>query len=245
MSAMSAPQTPTPHLSAHAADIADAVLLPGDPLRAQFIADNYLSDVVCYNRVRNMLGFTGMWNGIRVSVQGTGMGVPSISIYATELFRFYGVKTAIRIGSCGALQPEVNLGDVVIAMSSHATSSVNRRYFHDIDFAPTANYELLSAAVKAASDAGIASHVGPFLTSDSFYDENEKVFELVAKHGTLAVEMECSALYTIAARHSVRAVCMATVSDHLLRSEKMSSDERQTGFAKMVDVALATVAATR
>jgi purine-nucleoside phosphorylase len=242
---MSSPSTPTPHLSAQAGDIADVVLLPGDPLRAQFIADNYLTDVVCHNRVRNMLGFSGQWNGIRVSVQGVGMGVPSMSIYATEMFRFYGVKTAIRIGSCGALQQEVNLGDVVIAMSAHATSSVNRRYFHDIDFAPTANYEMLAASVAAAKTAGIAAHVGPILTSDSFYDENEKVFELISKHGTLAVEMECSALYTIAARHGVRAVCMATVSDHLLRSEVMSSDERQTGFAKMVDLALATVAATR
>lgn len=242
---MSSASAPTPHLSAHMGDIADVVLLPGDPLRAEFIAENFLTDVTCHNRVRNMLGFTGTWNGIRVSVQGTGMGVPSISIYATELFRFYGVKTAIRIGSCGALQPNISLGDVVLAMSAHATSSVNRRYFEGIDFAPTANFELLSAAVTAAGNAGIASHVGSILTSDSFYDENEKLFDLTAKHGTLAVEMECSALYTLAARHGARAMCMATVSDHLLRSEVMTSEQRQTGFTAMVAMALETVAATR
>ena len=242
---MNSSTPPTPHLSAHAGDIADVVLLPGDPLRAQFIADTFLTDVTCHNRVRNMLGFTGTWNGIRISVQGTGMGVPSISIYVTELFRFYGVKTAIRIGSCGALQPQISLGDIVIAMSAHATSSVNRRYFEDIDFAPTASYDLLCAAVGAAKAAGVACHVGSILTSDSFYDENEKLFELMAKHGTLAVEMECSALYTLAARYGARAVCMATVSDHLLRSEVMSSDDRQTGFAKMVGLALDTVATTR
>ncbi len=242
---MSSASPPTPHLSAHMGDIADVVLLPGDPLRAEFIAENFLTDVTCHNRVRNMLGFTGTWNGIRVSVQGTGMGVPSISIYATELFRFYGVKTAIRIGSCGALQPNISLGDVVLAMSAHATSSVNRRYFEGIDFAPTANFELLSAAVAAAKNAGIASHVGSILTSDSFYDENEKLFDLTAKHGTLAVEMECSALYTLAARHGARAMCMATVSDHLLRSEVMTSEQRQTGFTAMVAMALETIAATR
>lgn len=242
---MSSTSPPTPHLSANVGDIADVVLLPGDPLRAQFIADTFLTDVACHNRVRNMLGFTGMWNGIRVSVQGTGMGVPSISIYLTELLRFYGVRTAIRIGSCGALQPSISLGDIVIAMSAHATSSVNRRYFEDIDFAPTANFELLRAAVDAAKSAGVPSHVGSILTSDSFYDENEKLFDLTAKHGTLAVEMECSALYTIAARYGARALCMATVSDHLVHSEVMSSEDRQTGFAKMVELALETIAATR
>lgn len=235
---------PTPHLSAQPGDIAPLVLLPGDPLRAQFIAENYLTNVVCHNKVRNMLGFTGTWRGLRVSVQGVGMGVPSMSIYATELFRFYGVTTAIRIGSCGALQEGIALGDVVIAMSAHSTSSVNRRYFADIDFAPTANFDLLRAAVDAASSRGARAHVGPILTSDSFYDENVEVFGLVGKHGTLAVEMECSALYTIAARHNVRAVCLATVSDHLLHHEVMSSEERQTGFAAMTEVALETLAAT-
>jgi purine-nucleoside phosphorylase len=229
---------PTPHLAAQAGEIAPLVLLPGDPLRAEFIAENYLADAVCHNRVRNMLGFTGTWNGHRVSVQGTGMGVPSISIYATELFRFYGVTTAIRVGSCGALQDHVNLGDIVIAMSASSTSAVNRRTFRGIDFAPTADYGLLGAAVGAATAKGATAHVGSVLTSDVFYDEDEKVFDLLREHGVLGVEMECSALYTVAGRHRGRALCLATVSDHILRHEAMTTMQRQTGFASMVEIAL-------
>jgi purine-nucleoside phosphorylase len=219
------------------------VLLPGDPLRAEFIAETFLTDTVCHNRVRNMLGFTGTWGGHRVSVQGTGMGGPSVSIYATELFKFYGVTTAIRIGSCGALQEKLNLGDIVIAMSASATSAVNRRYFHDIDFAPTANFALLHNAVAAADASGAVAHVGPVLTSDSFYDEDLAMMDLVAAHGALGVEMECAALYTVAARYKVRALCLATVSDHILRHEVMSPEQRQTGFAAMVEIALSALIA--
>ena len=232
---------PTPHISAELGDIAPLVLLPGDPLRAEFIAKTFLTDVSCHNRVRNMLGFTGTWNGHRISVQGTGMGVPSISIYVTELFRFYGVTSAIRIGSCGALQEHVNLGDIVIAMSASTTSAMNRRTFRDIDFAPTADFGLLSAAVAAAGATNAPIHVGPVITSDSFYDEDAELFKIIAAHGALGVEMECLALYTLAARHHVRAVCLATVSDHLLRHELMSAEERQIGFSSMVEIALAAL----
>lgn len=234
---------PTPHLEAPAGAIADIVLLPGDPLRAQFIAENFLDSPQCYNRVRNMLGYTGTYEGVSVSVQGTGMGMPSMSIYVTELLRFYGVKTAIRIGSCGALLPSVALGDVIIALSAHTTSNMNRRYFHGIDYAATASFDLACTAAALAKDRGTAHHVGPVLTSDAFYDDDVETFELVGKHGTLAVEMECAALYTIAAREGARALCLATVSDHLIHHEVMSSGERQTGFQSMVKLALDTAIA--
>ena len=204
--------TPTPHLEAKSGDIAELVLLPGDPLRAQYIAQTYLEDVTCYNRVRNMLGFTGSFNGVRVSVQGTGMGMPSISIYATELLRFYGVKTAIRIGSCGALRESVKLRDVVLAISAHTNSNMNHRYFKGLSYAPSADFGLLRTAHAIAVERNIPAIVGPILTSDSFYDDDASSFDLVAAHGTLAVEMEAAALYTIAAREGARALCMATVS---------------------------------
>ncbi len=234
---------PTPHLEAATGEIAEIVLLPGDPLRAQFIAENFLDGATCYNRVRNMLGFTGTYKGVQVSVQGTGMGMPSISIYTTELMRFYGVKTAIRIGSCGAILPSVKLGDVIIALSAHTTSNMNRRYFHGIDYAATASYDLVRAAADTAAASGIAHHVGPILTSDAFYDDDISTFELLGKHGTLAVEMECAALYTIAAREGARALGVATVSDHLLNHQVMSSEERQTGLVSMVRLALDTAIA--
>ena len=236
---------PTPHLAAAAGDIADIVLLPGDPLRAQFIADVFLTDSHCYNTVRNMYGYTGTYNGMRLSVQGTGMGMPSMSIYVTELLRFYGVKTAVRIGSCGAINADVQLGDVIIAASAHTTSNMNRRYFRGIDYAPTASFALVRAAVETAERLGTKHHVGPVLTSDAFYDDDVETFQLVGKHGTLAVEMECAALYTIAAREGARALCLATVSDHLIHEEFMTSEERQTGFHDMVKLALETVHASK
>jgi purine-nucleoside phosphorylase len=236
---------PTPHLEAKLGEIAEHVLLPGDPLRAQYIAETYLSDVHCYNRVRNMLGFTGTFQGMRVSVQGTGMGMPSISIYLTELLRFYGVKTAIRIGSCGALLESIALRDLILAISAHTTSNMNRRYFNGIDYAASADFSLLSAAHRIATERNLPTKVGPILTSDAFYDDNIETFELVAKHGTLAVEMEAAALYTIAAREGARALCMATVSDHLKRDEVMSAQDRQTSLDQMIELALATLVATK
>lgn len=234
---------PTPHLEAKAGDIAELVLLPGDPLRAQYIADHFLKDAVCYNRVRNMLGYTGTYNGVRVSVQGTGMGMPSISIYLTELLRFYGVTTAIRIGSCGALLESVALRDLVLAISTHTTSNMNRRFFHGIDYAPSADFGLLSTAHRIALERNMPAKVGPVLTSDSFYDDDLEVFNLVGAHGTLAVEMEAAALYTIAAREGARALCIATVSDHLKRHEVMSAEDRQSSLNEMIELALATLIA--
>jgi purine-nucleoside phosphorylase len=234
---------PTPHISAAAGEIADAVLLPGDPLRAQVIAETFLTDVVCYSKIRNMLGFTGTYQGRRISVQGTGMGMPSMTIYVTELLRFYGVKTAIRVGSAGALRADVNLRDVVIAMSTHTNSNMTGRYFDGLHYAPTANFELLRAAVDLAGKQGINWHVGPIFTSDSFYDDNIDTFTKLGAHGTLAVEMEAAALYTLAAREGAKALCIATISDHLLTHEMATTEERQTGFMAMAKLGLDTVIA--
>jgi purine-nucleoside phosphorylase len=234
---------PTPHLAAPSGAIAPTVLLPGDPLRAKMIAETFLESAVCYNTVRNMLGFTGTYKGMPISVQGTGMGMPSISIYLTELLRFYGVHTAIRIGSCGALMEEVKLRDVVIAISAHTSSAMNRRYFGGIDYAPSANFELLAAANRVAAERGYPSHTGPIFTSDAFYDDDDATFTLLAKHGTLAVEMETAALYTIAAREKARALSIVTVSDQLITHEVMTAEERQIGFETMVTLALETALA--
>jgi purine-nucleoside phosphorylase len=176
---------------------------------------------------------------------GTGMGMPSISIYATELIRFYGVKTAIRVGSAGGLREEVKVRDIVIAMSTHTNSNLVSRYFDGIVYAPTADYSLLSAAARLAGERGLNAHVGPIFTSDAFYDDNPDTFKQLAAHGTLAVEMEGAALYTIAAREQVRALVIATISDHLVTHEALSSDERQTGFMSMAELALDTAVDTR
>ncbi len=234
---------PTPHIAAAAGEIADSVLLPGDPLRAQMIADTFLTDVVCYSKIRNMLGFTGTYQGRRISVQGTGMGMPSMTIYVTELLRFYGVKTAIRVGSAGALREDVKLRDVVIAMSTHTNSNMTGRYFDGLHFAPTANFELLRAAVDLAGKQGINWHVGPIFTSDSFYDDNMETFTKLGAHGTLAVEMEGAALYTIAAREGAKALCIATISDHILTHEMATTEERQNGFMAMAKLGLDTIIA--
>jgi purine-nucleoside phosphorylase len=236
---------PTPHIQAGPGEIAEAILLPGDPLRAELIAQTFFTDVHCFNRVRGMLGFTGTYKGQQVSVMGTGMGMPSISIYATELIRFYGVKTAIRVGSAGGLREEVKVRDIVIAMSTHTNSNLVSRYFDGIVYAPTADYSLLSAAARLAGERGLNAHVGPIFTSDAFYDDNPDTFKLLAAHGTLAVEMEGAALYTIAAREQVRALVIATISDHLVTHEALSSDERQTGFMSMAELALDTAVDTR
>ncbi len=234
---------PTPHIEAAAGDIAERILLPGDPLRAQYVAETYLTDVTCYNRVRNMLGFTGMFEGTRVSVQGTGMGMPSIAIYVTELLRFYGVKTAIRIGSCGALRESVKLRDVVLAISAHTNSNMTSRFFQGLSYAPAADFGLLNTAHRIATERNLPAVVGPIFSSDSFYDDDPELFELLANHGTLAVEMEAAALYTIAARENAKALCIATVSDHLKTHEVMTTDERQTSLNQMIELALATLVA--
>ena len=233
---------PTPHLEAAAGDVADAVLLPGDPRRAEVIASTFLADAACYNRVRGALGFTGTYRGRRVSVQGTGMGMPSIGIYATELLRFHGVRTAIRVGSCGGISERVALRDLVIASAAHTTSNmVARRFPPGVSFAPAADFDLLSAAARIAAERGLAAHVGTILTSDAFYDDPDETWRSVARHGALGVEMEAAALYTIAAAEGARALCVATVSDHLLTHEETTSAEREQGFMAMAELALDTV----
>lgn len=226
----------TVHIGANKGDIAPTVLLPGDPLRAQWIAENFFENPVRYNTVRNMFGFTGTYKGNPVSVQGTGMGVPSISIYVTELFKDFDVQTAIRVGTCGAFGP-LKLRDVVIAMSASSDSGTNRRATGGLDFAPTANYELLEGAVNAARSRGISHHVGGIATMDVFYDDSN-AFEVLEKYGVYAVEMETTGLYTIAAKYRRRALTICTVSDMISTHEVTTAEERETGFRAMVEVAL-------
>ncbi len=226
------------HIGAPEGAIAETVLLPGDPLRAKFVAERFLDRAVCYNEVRGMLGFTGFWKGRRLSVQGTGMGQPSMAIYATELMREYGAKSLIRIGSCGALQPEVKVRDVVIAVGASTDSRMNRVRFAEGDFAPIASARLLRAALERADRLGLAYHAGGVLSTDSFYQADPESWRLWASYGTLAVEMETSALYTLAARHGVEALALLTVSDSLVTHEETTSKERETGFDRMVELAL-------
>jgi purine-nucleoside phosphorylase len=232
---------PTAHIEAQPGEIADAVLLPGDPLRAQAIADRFLDGARCYNRVRNMLGFTGTYRDRRISVQGGGMGMPSTAIYATELMRFYGVRTLVRVGSCGALQDEVALRDVVVATAAHTDSAMNRRQLRAIDFAPAADFDLVATAVRLCRDAGLPTHVGTIMSSDNFYDSDPEVTDVLIRHGVLAVEMEASVLYRIAMAHGGRALCVAAVSDHIVRKEEISSAERESGFMALAEIALDTV----
>lgn len=229
------------HNQAKPGDIAETVLLPGDPLRAKYIAETYLTDAVCYNQVRNMFGFTGYYKGKRISVQGTGMGMPSMTIYAHELMCEYGVKNAIRIGSAGAIQKHVKIRDLLIAMSASTDSNMNLLRFQNKSFAPTADYTLLSKAADIAQKRLLPAHVGNVFTSDVFYDASDN-WQTLAEHGVLGIEMEAAALYTVAARHGVRALAMLSVSDHLLNGEHLSPAERQLTFNNMVEVALAVAA---
>jgi purine-nucleoside phosphorylase len=225
------------HIQAKPGDIAETVLLPGDPLRAKYIAENFLQDAVCYNEVRNMYGYTGYYQGKRVSIQGTGMGMPSMSIYAHELICEHGVKNAIRIGSAGAIQPRVKLRDIVLAMSTSTDSNMNLLRFKGQSFAPTADYTLLTKAANIAHKKLLPVEIGNVFTSDIFYDSPENWREL-ANHGVLGIEMEAAALYTIAARNGVRALAMLSISDQLVTEERLSPQDRQTSFNAMVGVAL-------
>ncbi|WP_016839356.1 purine-nucleoside phosphorylase [Ureibacillus thermosphaericus] len=225
------------HINAKPGEIADIVLLPGDPLRAKYIAEKFLENATCYNEVRNMFGFTGTYKGHRISVQGTGMGVPSISIYITELMQDYGVKKLIRVGTCGALQKDVKVRDVILAQSASTDSKMNEIIFNGIDFAPTANFDLLLKAYNAGLKAGLNLKVGNVFTADMFYsDENQN--EKLARYGVLAVEMETAALYTLAAKYGRQALSVLTVSDHILTGEMTTAEERQTTFNDMIQVAL-------
>jgi purine-nucleoside phosphorylase len=228
-------------MTPRAGEIADAVLLPGDPLRAQAIADRFLDDARCYNRVRNMLGFTGTYRGRRVSVQGGGMGMPSNAIYATELMRFYGVTALVRVGSCGALQERMRLRDLVVATAAHTDSAMNRRRLRGIDFAPAADFDLVAAAVRLGRERGLPTHVGTILSSDSFYDSDPDLTPELIRHGVLAIEMEAAALYRIAMAEGGRALVVAAVSDHITRGESLPSSDRETGFMDVAQVALDTV----
>ncbi|WP_163100889.1 purine-nucleoside phosphorylase [Peribacillus alkalitolerans] len=225
------------HIGAKPGDIAETVLLPGDPLRAKYIAETFLEEPKLYNEVRNMFGYTGTYKGKKVSVQGTGMGVPSISIYINELISSYDVKKLIRVGTCGAIQKDVNVRDVILAMTSSTDSQINRLTFGGVDYAPTADFDLLKKAYDAGVAKGLNLKVGSVFTADSFYNDNAD-FEKWAKYKILAVEMETSALYTIAAKFDVQALSVLTVSDHILTGEETSAEERQMTFNEMIEVAL-------
>ncbi len=233
----------TPHIEAQPGEVSDIVLLPGDPLRAKWVAEKFLSDVVCYNKVRNMFGFTGIYKGTRISVQGSGMGIPSLSIYTYELLNMYDVKTVMRIGSCGAIQTDLSLGDVILAMTASTDSAINRQVFGGIDFAPAADWELLSCAHKLAEKNHLAVRVGGIMSGDRFYTDDPSYLDEVARHGVLAVEMETNALYTLAAKFDARALSLLTVSDMLDGSGEMPSEEREKGLEKMARLALDTAVA--
>jgi purine-nucleoside phosphorylase len=226
------------HIGAEKGQIAETVLMPGDPLRAEWAAHKFLENVECVNRVRGMLGFTGTWRGNRVTIKGSGMGMPSLSIYANELLKDYGAKTLIRIGSCGGMQKSVGIRDVIVAMTASTLSTPSIGMFREINFAPTANYDLLRNAVASAERKGVTHHVGGIYSADVFYDERPDLNEQMTRHGILAVEMEAAELYILAARYQARALAVLTVSDHLQTGEALSADERETSFGDMVEMAL-------
>lgn len=226
------------HIGAAAGEIAPTVLMPGDPLRAKWAAETFLDNATCVNRTRGMYGFTGTWKGHPVTIQGSGMGMPSLSIYANELIRDYGAETLIRIGACGAMQPHVAIRDVIIAMTASTTASPSRTMFRELSFAPCADYGLLSAAVAAATARGARAHVGGIYSSDTFYDERPDLNEQMTRHGVLAVEMEAAELYTLAARYGRRALAILTVSDHLQTHEALPAEDRERSFGEMVEIAL-------
>jgi purine-nucleoside phosphorylase len=230
------------HIEAKQGEIAETVLLPGDPLRAKFIADNLLTDAKCYNTVRGMLGYTGYYQGKRVSVQGTGMGVPSISIYVTELISMYDCKNLIRIGTCGAIQPSLGLGEVILAMTASTDSNMNRIIFNNMEYAPHADFNLLRKAWEKANAMKLNVTVGSVLTTDAFFvDDLTAAYEIWRKYGVLAVEMETTALYSIAAKYGVHALSLLTVSDQLVSGERSTVEERLTAFTNMMEIALGIV----
>lgn len=234
------------HLSAGPGQVAPHVLMPGDPLRAKWIAETFLDDAECYSEVRGMLGFTGIYQGEPVSVQGSGMGLPSMSIYAHELFAEYDVQTIVRVGSCGALTDELHLRDIVLASGACTDSSMNRIRFDGLDYAPVADFGLLRAAYDAAFAKALPTHthVGLLLSSDSFYNPRPDLAQRMVEYGVLAVEMEASALYTLAAKFGRKALAICTVSDHIVTGEQTTSQEREQTFGDMVEIALDVIAAS-
>lgn len=226
------------HISAGTGEVAPRVLFPGDPLRAQWIAETFLDDAAEYNRVRNMLGYTGTYRGERISVQGSGMGQPSMSIYANELFRDYDVRQIVRVGSCGALSADLDLRDLVLAITASTDSAMNRLRFHGLDYAPAADFALLEAAWRASGSRDVRAVVGPLFSSDSFYSPRPELTALLEEHGVLAIEMEASALYTLAAQYGRKALAVCTVSDHIVNGTETSSEDRERTFSAMVEIAL-------
>ncbi|AVQ16525.1 purine-nucleoside phosphorylase [Fusobacterium gonidiaformans] len=229
------------HIAAKLGEIAEIVLLPGDPLRAKWIAENFLENPICYSTVRGMYGYTGEYQGKRISIQGTGMGIPSISIYVNELIQEYGVKTLVRIGSAGSYQEDVKIRDIVLAMSTCTDSSLNANRFPNANFAPTSDASLFLKAYQLAKEKKLSVHAGSILTSDEFYNDDPDTWKHWAKFGILCVEMETAALYTLAAKFKVKALSILTISDSLVTKEATSSEERQTSFSTMVDLALGVV----
>ena len=231
----------TPHINAEMGDVADVVLMPGDPLRAKYIAETFLQDVRQVNNVRGMLGFTGTYKGRKISVMGHGMGIPSCSIYAKELITDFGVKVIIRVGSCGAVLPDVELRDVVIGMGACTDSKVNRLRFKDQDFAAIADFELVQNAVSAAKAKDIKVRVGNIFSADLFYSPDPEMFDVMEKYGILGVEMEAAGIYGVAAEYGARALTICTVSDHIKKGTQTTSEERQTTFNEMIEIALESV----
>jgi len=229
------------HIAAQAGQIAQSILLPGDPLRAKFIAESLLEDAFCFNKVRGMLGYTGTYQGKRVSVMGTGMGMPSHAIYVTELLQDYRVKTLVRVGTCGAYQPELKIGDILLAMTASTNAQANRLRFDGCDFAPAADFELLLAAYQAAQTKGIPVRVGGILSSDVFYEDDPQAWHKWRDYGVLAVEMETNALYTLAAKFHAHALAILTVSDSLANLEFATHEQRERGFLQMAELALQVV----
>ncbi len=229
------------HIGAKNGEIAETVLLPGDPLRAKYIAEKFLENAVCYNEVRGMYGFTGNYNGRKVSVQGTGMGIPSCSIYINELISEYNVQNLFRVGTCGALQTDLKIGDVILAMTASTDSQVNKINFNGMDYAPSADFSLLQKAFNAAKEMNINAGVGSVLSADSFYNDDPDYWKIWADYGVLAIEMETSALYTLAAKHKRNALSILTVSDNLVTGEAAASEQREKSFMNMIKIALETV----
>lgn len=229
------------HIGAKKGAIAETVLLPGDPMRAKWIAATFLENSTCYNKVRGMLGYTGFYKGKRVSVQGTGMGIPSALIYYHELINEYGVKNLIRVGSTGSYQKEVKIRDIVIAMAASSTSGINNSRFINADYSPTANFELLMKAALFCKTNNIPIKAGNILSADEFYEDDFDAYKKWAEYGVLCVEMETAGLYTIAAKFNVKALSILTVSDSLVTKEKTTSKERESTFSTMIKIALATL----
>lgn len=226
------------HIGAAAEDIAPTVLMPGDPMRAKWAAETFLTDARQVNFVRGMLGFTGTWQGQPVTIHGSGMGMPTLAIYATEFLRDYGVRTLVRIGSTGAMQPNIDLRDIILPMTASTVSTPSATIFKELHFAPCADWGLLKAAAEIADARGIMPHIGGIYSSDTFYDERPDLNEVMTRHGTLAVEMETAELYIQAARYGARALSVLTVSDHLVTGAELSQSDRESSFSDMIEIAL-------